>query len=145
MRAHLSRLARDERVRFLVVGGVNTGLAYVLFLAFEQLTAGHYLVSLALSYLIATIVAFALHRRITFGVTGRERILVDFARFESVYVVMLIVNAVFLHLLVARAGWPSWIAQAAIVAVTTTMSYLGHKFYSFRRTPEAPARPVERV
>lgn len=129
----ITRLLRDERARFLAVGAFNTAFAYGLFLLFEWVLDGRYLLSLVLSYVVATLVAFVLHRRLTFGVSGRERMLADFLRFESVYVVMLAVNALLLGLLVGLLGWPSWIAQALSLVVTTVMSYLGHKFFSFRR------------
>lgn len=129
----IKALLRDERARFVAVGAFNTVFAYGLFLLFEWLLDGRYLASLAASYLVATLVAFVLHRRLTFGVSGRERMLADFLRFESVYVVMLVVNALLLALLVGVLGWPSWIAQALSLVVTTVMSYLGHKFFSFRR------------
>ncbi len=129
----ITRLLRDERARFLAVGAFNTAFAYGLFLLFEWALDARYLLSLVLSYVVATLVAFVLHRRLTFGVTGRERMLADFLRFESVYVVMLVVNALLLGLLVGLLGWPSWIAQALSLVVTTVMSYLGHKFFSFRR------------
>ena len=129
----IRRLLNDERARFVVVGGFNTVFAYLLFLGFELLLGGQPLLSLVLSYAIATVVAFGLHRRLTFGVNGRERILLDFLRFESVYVVMLVVNAGMLWLLVTAAGWPSWLAQALCIVVTTILSYVGHKFFSFRR------------
>ena len=127
------RLLRDERARFVIIGGLNTAIAYGLFLLFELLLDGRYLLSLGLSYLIATIIAFALHRRLTFGVTGRDGVVIDFLRFESVYVVMLAVNALLLLLLIDLAGWPSYLAQALSLVVTTVISYLGHKFFSFRR------------
>lgn len=119
----------------MLVGGVNTVVAYVLFVAIEWMTGGSYLLSLAVAYLLATLLAFVLHRRFTFGVSGRDSLLVDFVRFESVYVVMFAVNSALLFLSVTLAGWPSWIAQAAIVVVTTLLSYVGHKFFSFRRAP----------
>jgi putative flippase GtrA len=131
------RVREDERVRFVVVGGINTVVAYVLFLGFEQILDGRYLLSLGLSYLIATLIAFFLHRRFTFAVSGRGMIILDFIRFESVYVVMLAINAILLFVLVDLARWPSWIAQALIIVVTTIVSYVGHKFFSFRRAPVA--------
>lgn len=135
MRPLLRRLLADERARFVVVGGLNTVLAYGLFVLFEVTLGGRYLLSLGLSYLLATLVAFALHRRVTFAVSGRAGIVADFLRFESVYVVMLAANAVLLPLLVEGAGLSSLPSQAAIVVLTTVMSYLGHKFFSFRRPP----------
>ena len=128
----------DERVRFILVGGVNTGVAYLLFLAFEAAFGGRYLLSLVLSYVFATLLAFALHRRFTFGVSGRDRLVADFLRFESVYVVMFAVNAALLLLFIELAGWPSWLAQAVIVVITTVGSYLAHKFFTFTRRRSSP-------
>lgn len=133
MHALLRRLLADERARFIVIGGVNTVVAYALFAAFEVAFGGRYLLSLLLSYLFATLLAFVLHRRFTFAVSGRANLVADFLRFESVYVVMLAANAALLPVLVELAGWSSLFAQATIVVVTTIMSYLGHKFFSFRR------------
>jgi len=140
----LRRLLADERARFVAVGGVNTVLAYGLFVLFEFTLGGRYLLSLGLSYLFATLVAFVLHRRFTFAVSGRAGIVADFLRFESVYVVMLAANAALLPLLVEAAGWPSLLAQAAIVVLTTLVSYLGHKFFTFRRPrhPDPDATPA---
>ncbi|MFP7759746.1 GtrA family protein [Marisediminicola sp. LYQ134] len=135
MHPRLRTLLADERTRFVVIGGVNTVVAYALFLAFEALLDGRYFVSLALSYALATVLAFVLHRRVTFGLTGRSNVILDFVRFESVYVVMFAVNAALLPVFIELAGWPSWLAQATIVVITTIMSYLGHKFFSFRRRP----------
>lgn len=128
----LKRLRDDERARFVGVGGVNTVTGYLLFLAFDVLLNGNYLASIVASYAIATLIAFVLHRRFTFGVTQRQGIVIDFLRFESVYVVMLAVNAGLLVVLVGWWAWPSWIAQAVIVVLTTVGSYVGHKLFSFR-------------
>jgi putative flippase GtrA len=125
----------DERVRFLLVGGTNTVVGYGLF-ALLELTIGQrvgYLVSLYLSYAIAVAVAFVLHRRFTFRVTGSGNVLLDFVRFASVYVVTLAINTVALPLLVELGGLVPLVAQAIVVVVTTAVSYFGHKFFSFRR------------
>ncbi|WP_165070383.1 GtrA family protein [Marisediminicola senii] len=133
MASFFYRLRADERVRFLVVGGFNTVFAYALFALFELTLDGHYLLSLLLSYAIATVVAFVLHRRVTFSRSGRHKLITDFFRFESVHIGLLALNAALLPVLVEIVGWPSLVAQAAIVSVTAVMSYLLHKFFSFRR------------
>lgn len=133
MPAVIRRLLRDERVRFVIIGGVNTVVAYALFVLFELTLGGRYFLSLFLAYAIATLLAFVLHRRFTFGVTGRDSILLDFVRFESVYVLMFLLNAALLPLFIEVMGWSSLLAQALIVVITTVVSYLGHKFFSFRR------------
>jgi len=132
------RLLADERVRFLIVGGINTVVGYALFVAFELTLGGYigYLGSLYASYVLATGLAFVLHRRFTFRVNGTGNVLLDFLRFASVYVVSLAINTVALPILIELAGMNSLAAQAIIVVVTTLVSYFGHKLFSFRRAAE---------
>lgn len=132
----IRRLLADERVRFLMVGGFNTGFGYLLFVVIELLIGRHssYFVSLYGAYLIAATVAFALHRRLTFQVHGTGSILVDFLRYQAVSFVALAVNSLALPALVEWVGLIPIVAQLFIVVLTTIISYVGHKFFSFRRT-----------
>lgn len=138
----LLRLLRDQRVAFLVVGGINTVVGFGFFVA-ADLTIGRWvdglagevagsLVTLAISHVLGVIVAFVLHRRFVFRVTGH--VWRDLARFESVYLVSLGINAIALPLLVTL-GVPRLLAQALITVVTAVLSYIGHRFFSFRRPP----------
>lgn len=135
MRPLISRLLGDQRVRFVLVGGVNTVVGYGLFVLFD-FSLGRwisYLGSLYASYAVAIVLAFVLHRRFTFRVDGSGRVVVDFLRFCSVYIVSLAVNTVALPLLVELVHLRPFVAQAIIVVVTTLISYFGHKLFSFRR------------
>jgi putative flippase GtrA len=131
----VAKLLGDERVRFLLIGGVNTVLGYGIFVLFD-VTIGKYvgyLGSLYLSYVIATSIAFILHRRFTFRVVGTGNTVIDLLRFSSVYIVSLAINTIALPVLVEAAGLAPIAAQAIIVVLTTVLSYFGHKFFSFRR------------
>jgi putative flippase GtrA len=135
MRRAINRLLEDERVRFLIVGGINTVVGYGLFVLFE-LTIGTwigYLGSLYLSYAIAILLAFVLHRHFTFRASGTGSVFLDFVRFASVYIVSLIINTAALPALVEWGHLVPIVAQAFIVVVTTLLSYFGHKVFSFRR------------
>lgn len=136
----LLRLIRDQRAAFLIVGGINTVAGFGFFVL-ADLTLGSVidaaagpvvgsLVVLAVAHVLGVLFAFVLHRRFVFKVTGH--VLRDLVRFESVYLVALGINAVTLPLLVAF-GIPRLVAQALITLVTTVVSYVGHRFFSFRR------------
>lgn len=135
MRKVFARLLEDERVRFLIFGGINTVIGYGLFALFELFLGKYigYLGSLYVSYALATILAFYLHRRFTFRASTSGKVVVDFLRFQSVYVVSLLVNTAALPLLVEWFGLKPLVAQAVIVVITTAISYVGHKWFSFRR------------
>jgi len=144
----IRRLLADQRVRFVLVGGVNTVVGYGLFALFLRAVDGQigYLGSLASAYAIATIVAFTLHRRITFQVRG-GRIPVEFARYAGVTVISLLINAGILAVLVEFARWNPYVAQALSLITTTLVSYVGHRWFTFRgsasdaRLPPLPPPP----
>ena len=133
------RFIRDQRVRFLAVGATNTLVGYLVFSAFTLWVFADvylgYLLSLAVSYAFGITLAFVLYRRFVFVVHGH--VLRDFARFVSVYLVAIGINAASLPLLVEVAGVPPLLAQLIILVLTTLLSFFGHKKFSFRRTGPA--------
>lgn len=129
----LLRLIRDQRVAFLIVGGINTAVGFGWFALFEA-TVGQlwgYLASLAFAHVFSVLCAFILYRRFVFRVTGH--VLRDLGRFELIYLVSITINFILLPLLVEFAHFVPIVAQALIVFVTTLISYFGHRGFSFRR------------
>lgn len=137
MSTPVRRLLADQRVRFLMVGATNTIIGYGLFAVLTVWVLWNvpfgYLASLVISYACSISLAFFLYRRFVFVVTGR--VAGDFIRFVSVYAVSIGINAAALPLLVEVIGVPALLAQAAILVVTTLVSFFGHKFFTFRREP----------
>jgi len=133
------RVLADQRVRFVIVGGINTVLSFALFTLF-QLTVGRYLgrfgylASLVFSYAIAMCVAFVLHRKYVFKVKGNT--LVDFGRFVVTNAVGMGLNAIILPLMVEGSGLDPIISQAITQFLVAIASYLLHKHFSFRRKAE---------
>jgi putative flippase GtrA len=131
----LRGLHRDERVAFVGVGAFNTLVGATLFVVLE-LTVGHvvgYMVVLLIAHVLSVLCAFILHRRLVFRVTGN--VLVDLVRFEMVYLGGLGINAILLPVLVEVVQLPVILSQFLIVSVTALVSFLGHKHFSFRRSP----------
>ncbi|WP_244602566.1 GtrA family protein [Mycobacterium marinum] len=126
---------------FLVVGGINTVVGFGIFVGCS-VTLGHLvdhrfgktaaaLVTLGIAHVLSVLFAFVMHRQFVFRVRGH--VMRDLARFESVYLTALGINAVALPLLVAL-GMSRIPAQAIIVASATLLSYFGHRHFSFRRS-----------
>lgn len=127
------RLLGDDRVRFLLVGGLNTVVGYGLFVFVQALLGSRisYVGSLLIAHAFASFLAFVLYRRWVFRVRGN--VVLGFLRFQLVYLVPLGANLLALPLLVEVGGMNVYLAQALIVIVSTIVSYFGHKFFSFRR------------
>jgi putative flippase GtrA len=129
----LRALYDDERLRFLVVGGINTAFSYAVF-ALLVVTLEHrihYTILLVITHVISVLFAYGLHRRLVFRVQGN--VLGDLMRYWSVHLSALGVNLVTLPLLVAVVGLGVLVAQALSIGFTAVISYIGHKYFSFRR------------
>jgi putative flippase GtrA len=132
----LFRLIRDQRVAFLMVGGMNTVIGtgwFVLFLWLLPHGAAGYLYALACAHLAAVLCAFVLYRRFVFRVTGH--VARDLARFELVNLSTLGFNFAALPLLVEILGWPPLLSQLVVTGVTVLYSWFAHRGFSFRRSP----------
>jgi len=142
LRIRLRALAGDQRIAFLMVGTANTVFGFALFVFFDFTigravdaragTVAGSLATLVCSHVLAVLLAFVLYRRFVFKVRGH--ILRDLARFESVYLTAFGINAVALPFLTSL-GVNRILAQASIIGITTVVSYVGHRHFSFRRTP----------
>jgi putative flippase GtrA len=131
----LFRLVRDQRVAFLIVGGMNTAIGavwFVLFLWVFPRGAVGYLGALVCAYFAAMLCAFVLYRRFVFRVTGH--VLRDLARFGLVNLSALGFNFAMLPVLVEVLRWPVLPSQFAIAGVTVVYSWFAHRGFSFRRS-----------
>lgn len=86
--------------------------------------------SLVFSHLVASLLAFFLYRKLVFKVTGK--VIIDFVRFQTVYLLPFTINLVVLPFFV-WLGMNAILSQGIILLVNAVLSYLGHKFFSFRR------------
>lgn len=146
----LLRVVRDQRVAFLLVGGFNTGVGFLLFVLFDfvvgrpvDVLAGRIvgsLATLACAHVVAVLVAFVMYRRFVFRVRGH--VWRDLVRFQAVYLVSTGFNALVLPVLVSL-GLHRILAQLMILVITVAISWFGHKYFSFRRSTEN--QPHERL
>ena len=127
-----SKLREVREGRYLIVGVINTVVGYVSFaLALAILGDQRYIISLAVSHLVGTTLAFILYRRFVFRVRGR--LVIDYLRFQLVYVGAFFSNLVLLAVLVDVVSMPILLAQAAALIVLALLTYWGHRFFSFSR------------
>ncbi|MBL8256966.1 MAG: GtrA family protein [Pseudoxanthomonas mexicana] len=124
-------LLMSERLRFLVVGGWNTLVGYLVFLACHAWAGNEIgpLMTLILSYLIAVPHSFATQRWLVFkaqGAIGRQLL-----RFLLANSSIFVANMVLLPLAVYVVEADPRIVQGVLVVLLTIASYLAHKYFSF--------------
>lgn len=132
--------ARDQRIAFLLVGGVNTTISLVVFAIFSRfliIWGGD--LALVVAQGVAIPIAFLLHRRFVFRVTGH--LLRDFGRFVLVNVIPIGVNLAVLPVLTSVFHWPVLLSQVGFTAVWVLSSYFLHRNYSFHRPADERMLP----
>ncbi|GAF17528.1 sugar translocase in surface polysaccharides biosynthesis [Bacillus sp. JCM 19046] len=87
----------NQFIRFAVVGGLNTGTFYLLYLLFHQLFMLQYLVSHIAAFLLSMIGSYFLNVFFTFGVKPSWK---TFIQFPLTQVVNFTVSTVFVFIFV---------------------------------------------
>lgn len=125
--------ARDEKTRFLVIGGVNTAIGYLLFTGVYLLIGRlvHYMVVALLSHAMAVCVAYYLQRRFVFR--SGAAWLPEFVRYNLSLAGVLGAGLAGLYFLVDALGLHPLLAQAVVTGISIVVSYMAHRHYSFRR------------
>lgn len=122
-----------EKTRFLVVGAWNTAVGYLAFVM-VHLMFGEMLgpsLTLVLAYCLALPHSFVTQRVFAFQARGPWRS--QLARFALANSIIFAANLVFLPVAVSASGADPLVMQAVFVAVSTVLSFLAHKFFSFSR------------
>lgn len=119
----------NQKIRFLLVGGFNTVLAYCVF-AILLLIGLPYLLALIIQYIITVNVSVLTMRYYVFKSEGD--FLKEYCKACSVYVFMFFFNSLVLSFLVEICKMPELWGQALYLTISTILTYIFHKYFSFR-------------
>ena len=116
--------------RFLLVGLWNTVFSAASFAALYYLTGRRgYMGVLTLSTILGVTNAFLCHRVFTFQ--SRAPFWRSYLRFYIIYGIQIGLNFALLPMAVEWFGISPVVAQLLIVALTTLLTYFGHRQFSF--------------
>ena len=130
-----------QKGRFLLVGGFNTVLAYVVLNVLNFLFSIYFADSLSLVVIanMALVVQNILTINISF-ITMRYYVFQshgpwfqEWLKAWTVYVPLCLVNSPTMTFMMVVFGWPVWLAQAVYLIFSTTLTFFLHKYYSFRK------------
>ena len=123
-------------VRFLVVGGMNTGFSYGLYVVLVW--AGmHFVVANLLATAAGILFSFRTQGRFVFGNTDGSL----FSRFVPAWILLWLLNVGLITALV-RWGQDPYSAGALALVPTVAVSYFVQKHFVFKAPPShSPSRP----
>lgn len=126
----------SQKIRYLVVGGYNTLFGYgcfaLLWWFFGQQI--HYLVLLLLSHIFSVINAYLGYKLFVFQTKGKW--LIEFLKFNLVYLGTFAINLVALPILIEEFKLHALISQALIILITVIASYVVHNKITFKKLAE---------
>lgn len=137
MRNKLRQIWTNHQVRYLVVAGCTT-LGYIALVWLGLQLHLHYMIAILAAQVVTISAAFPLYRSLVFQSTGK--VAVDFVRFLSVWASGAIAGVVATPFLVEVFSWDPLVAQIISIVVIAVSSYLGHRFFSFRRNHDSTKR-----
>ena len=130
-----------QKLRFLLVGGFNTVFAYLI-LNLLNILFGWLLkdtfspvvianIALIVQYILTINVSFVTMRYYVFQSHGRW--MHEWLKAWSVYIFLYLINAPILTFMMAILNWSTWLAQGVYLIFSTIITFLLHKYYSFRK------------
>ncbi|MGD0079998.1 MAG: GtrA family protein [Methanoregula sp.] len=122
----------DQFPKFACVGILNTIVGYGAFFILSDYF--YYLLALILSHIIGVTHSFLWNKFWVFK--SKQFKILEFAKFNLVYLFVLLANMVTLYISVSIFTFNPKIAQLAILPLITLISYAGQKYFSFRQITE---------
>ena len=129
---------RREQILYLVVGGWNTLFGYLIWALFQYLLHDYiyYLFILVIAWVPAVLNAYICYRYFVFR--SRGSVWRELPRFSLVYMVTLCISLVGLPILLRVLPFSIYVTQALFTAVMVVLSYLSHKYFSFKGGRKRP-------
>lgn len=119
-----------QAVRYVIVAGI-TALVYLGLIAGGLALNIQYFLAIVVAQLITIVGAFPFYRRFIFE--SSSPIMLDFVRFITVWSSGMIAGLIVTPVLVETLRWNPLIAQVVAIAVVSVFSFLGHRYFSFRK------------
>jgi putative flippase GtrA len=120
--------SRTHVIRFCAVGILNTIVGYGAF--FILVNYLYYLVALLIAHIIGVIHSFFWNKYWIFKTIKIN--LVEFIKFNIIYVIVLVVNAVALFTCVDVISVDPRLAQLILLPIITGVSFFGQKLWTFK-------------
>lgn len=122
-----------EKIRYLLAGGFNTLVGYSIgVVLYKALESNLSIVWIGLiSNILSITVSFLSYKTLVFKTKGMW--LIEYMKSYIVYGGIALIGIFFLWLFVDKMKISIWLAQALVIGLTVTVSYLGHSRFTFRR------------
>ena len=122
----------SDKIRFLLVGGFNAGVSYLIYSFFVYLLGSEaYQAALAIAWVVSSAVSFTTQKLLVFNVKGN--IFQQYCKCCTTWVFSYIINACILEFFVKKLVINVYAAQLAATFVAAVFTYVMFKMFAFRK------------
>ncbi len=119
----------NKKLRFLLVGGGNTVLSFLIFTIGISWFQWNYQVVLIITYLLSVNFSILSMRSLVFE--GKGNLAKEYAKAAFVYLSLLLLNYAFLFLFIDLFAWNEIVAQFLYTLLATISTFVLHNKFSF--------------
>ena len=120
-----------DKIRFLVIGGVNAGISYIIFiLAVLLLGDKYYQICAALQWVISSFFSFTNQKIFVFCTKGNW--IREYLKCCTTWLISYLLNALILEVLVKDCNLNVYIAQILSIFSVSVLTYVLFKYFAFR-------------
>lgn len=123
-----------DKIRFLLVGGFNATVSYLMYVGFILLLGqNQYWASMTLSWVFSSFISFTTQKIFVFCTKGSFREWVkEYIKCVGVWIIAYFINTVMLEVFVRGLGINVYLAQILAIVCTTVSSYILFKYFAFK-------------
>jgi len=120
-----------DKVRFVIIGGLNAGISYVIFaLALYLLGNIHYQLCVILQWTLSSVFSYFNQKFFVFCTRGNY--LKEYLKCCSTWAVSYFLNVIILELLIRFAIKNIYISQFLSIFIVSIVTYVLFKYFAFR-------------
>jgi putative flippase GtrA len=119
---HSKWLPNKRFVSFVFVGGLNTGVTYLLYLLLSNVT--HYQIAYLIAYLTGIVLAYLLNLRFVFNAQSSLK---KMLRYPFIYVIQYLLGAGLMYVMLELLNLPNVLAPLLVTLLLLPISYYMNK------------------
>lgn len=122
----------SDKIRFLLVGGFNTCVSYLIFIISLHLFGeAHYQLSVALQWSISSVFSYINQKFFVFCTKGNY--LKEYFKCCTTWVISYTCNALMIELFVRYLNINVYLAQIMAVLIASVLTYILFKYFAFKK------------
>ncbi len=120
-----------DKIRFLIIGGVNACISYIIFILAALLIGDkYYQICAALQWIISSFFSFTNQKMFVFRTKGNW--IREYLKCCTTWLISYLLNALILEVLVKDCNLNVYIAQILSIFSVSVLTYVLFKYFAFR-------------